>query len=210
MEEYLKIFLAKFYLIVTSLGINSGGDLINALLVFSGAVIAGTLLSEGLIYLWEYQLSLHSDLTGYRDTLKSRLPMISRFMERRARRNGLIDRLDEEVKTQVTAQRALVTQIRALNDLQSRFVRTVGQETKGMFCYRAIVTNAYVKNYVQEGKRHPLYDDCWAKAQIIEVWAPAQANAIVELRKEYPQAQGFVVDKLEPVQPVPGRGFGTR
>ena len=210
MEEYLKLFLAKSFQFFTYLGINSGGDLIDTLLVLSGAVVAGILLSEGMIYVWEFQLSLHSELAGYRDTLKSRIPMLNRFVERRARRKGLIDRLDEEVKHQVTSQRTLVAQIRALNDLQSRFIRTIGQETKGMICYRAIVTNAYVKNYVLEGKRHPLYDDCWAKAQIIEIWAASQANAIVDLRKEYTQTQGFIVDKIEPVQPVPVRGFGTR
>ena len=62
--------------------------------------------------------------------------------------------------------------------------------------------NDYVRGYVNEGKVHPMYDDSWASAQIVEVWSSSQAFALLVLRQKYAQAQGFTVDKIEPVQSV--------
>ena len=199
MEEQAKSFLSMASTLFSYLGLETWSDVLDTALLLCGAAITGALVAEGLAYLWELRISLHQSLVVVRDILQMRAPIIKRFIERRAKLMRVIERLDDEIKTLLSSQASLTNQVRLIKDIQSRQIRTIGQDVKGATPYRAIMTNAYVKNYVKEGKSHPLYDDCWARAQIIEIWSTSQADAIIALRREYTQAQGFVVDKIEPI-----------
>ena len=199
MEEQVKSLLLMASTLFSYLGLETWSDVLDTTLLLCGAAFTGALVAEGLAYLWELRISLHQSLVEFRDVLQRRAPIIKRFIERRAKLLRAIERLDDEIKTLSSTQASLTNQVRLIKDIQGRHIRTIGQDVKGTTLYRAIVTNAYVKNYVREEKSHPLYDDCWARAQIIEIWSTSQADAIIALRREYTQAQGFVVDKIEPV-----------
>ncbi|MEI6559527.1 MAG: hypothetical protein WCO00_14075 [Rhodospirillaceae bacterium] len=181
------------------IGINTWDNLLETIFLLVGAAITGVVSSEALIYLWQLRISLHQDLMALRQTLEGRLPVVKRFRERHAKLTRQIDHIDDEIGKLTTRQGVLTNQLRQLQEVQSRHVRTIGQQIKGSKCFRALVTNTYVKNYVMEGKRHPLFDDSWARAQIVEIWSSSKPFALIALRQEYSQAQGFAVDKIEPI-----------
>lgn len=181
------------------LGLSTWHDMLETIILVIGAGISGFVMSEILVYLWEIRLSLSSDFSGFREILESRVVLIRKFGERHAKFSKAVDEVDEEIKALTARQSALTGKLRQIQDMQSRCVRTIGQPTKGSKCYRALVANNYVKEYVLGGNSHPVYDDSWAKAQIIEVWAASNAFALLVLREKYPQSQGFTVDKIEPV-----------
>ncbi len=160
------------------------------------SVITGLIVSEGMIYLWEIHISQDQGLTRIREKMNLRGAGIKKFIERRARLHTRIPILDDEIKELVATRAKLSSKVRSENDIKSRHIRTVGIQIEGLKCYRALVTNSYVINYKSQGRSHPIYDDCWAKPQIIEIWSTSVTDATVELRKEYTQGQGFIVDKI--------------
>ena len=182
------------------LGISTWHDMLETFVLVIGSGISGFVLSEVMVYLWEIKISLASDFSVFREALESRVVLIRKFGERHGKLTRNVEEVDEEIQKLTARQGALTGKLRQIQDMQSRCVRTIGQPTKGAKCYRALVTNNYVKEYVAGGNSHPLYDDSWAKAQIIEIWAASNAFALLVLREKYAQSQGFTVDKIEPVQ----------
>ena len=182
------------------LGISTGHDFLETIVLLIGAGISGYVISEIFIYLWEIRLSLSSDFGSFRETLERRLVLIRKFGDRHAKISKAVEELDEEIKNLASRQSTLTSRLRQIQDMQSRCVRVIGQPTKGAKCFRALVTNSYVKEYINGGNSHPVYDDSWARAQIIEIWAASNAFALLALREKYAQSQGFSVDKIEPVQ----------
>ncbi len=182
------------------LGISTGHDMLETIVLLIGAGITGYMLSEVMIYLWELRISLGSNLSIYRETIERRVALTRRFGERHAKITRNVEAVDEEIQTLISQQTDLTNKLRQIQDLQSRCVRTIGNPIKGAKCYRALVTNSYVKEYINSGNKHPVYDDSWARAQIVEVWSTSNSFALLALREKYPQAQGFTVDKIEPVQ----------
>ena len=187
------------------LGIGSPQDLLETLLLVAGAGITGFVVSEILVYLWELRLSLSSDFAGFREKLESRVALIKRFGERHSQLGASVDAVDEQIKEMTTRQSTLTGRLRQIQDMQSRCVRTIGHPAKGSKLFRALVTNSYVREYVAAGNSHPVYDDSWARAQIVEVWASSNAFALLVLREKYPQGQGFAVDKIEQVENESGK-----
>ena len=181
------------------LGIATWHDMLETVVLVIGAGISGFVLSEILVYLWEIRISLSSDFSVFRETLERRVVLIRRLGERHAKITRAVEEIDEEIQVLTSRQSVMTSRLRQIQDMQSRCVRTVGQPSKGSKCFRALVTNSYVKEYMNAGNAHPVYDGSWAKAQIIEVWAASNAFALLVLREKYPQSQGFMVDKIEPV-----------
>ena len=195
-------FLKYVEITLDYLGIVTPQDLLEAVLLLAGSVLTGLVLSEILIYLWEIRTAIHQDLSTFRETLERRLPIAKGIEERRGKMRGEIEEIDQEIQKITSQQSTLAAELRQIQDMQSRVVRTIGAPTTGLKCFRALVLNDYVRGYVNEGKVHPMYDDSWASAQIVEVWSSSQAFALLVLRQKYAQAQGFTVDKIEPVQSV--------
>ena len=193
-------FLVYADIITRYLGVSTWSDMLVTLLLVVGACVAGLVLSEGLIFIWELRLSVRHELTTLRTIILTRLPIVKKFRERQSRLTRNIDIIDEEIRKIASKQTALTSKLRQTQEMQSHFVRTIGENIRGAKCYRALVMNQYVKSYVSEGKRHPLYDDSWARAQIIEIWSSSQPTALMALRQEYSQAQGFTIDKIEPIK----------
>ncbi|MEI7605932.1 MAG: hypothetical protein WCJ64_00975 [Rhodospirillaceae bacterium] len=191
--------IVKSMTMLEYLGLGSWHDMLETIMLVIGAGITGFVLSEILIYLWEIRLSLSSDFNEFRNTLERRLVLVRKFGERHAKVSKSVEQVDEELQKLVSRQSALTGKLRQIQDMQSRCVRTIGHPTKGNKCYRALVSNSYVKEYVTAGNSHPVYDESWAKAQIIEVWAASNAFALLVLREKYAQTQGFTIDKIEPV-----------
>ncbi len=182
------------------LGISTWHDMLETVVLVIGAGMTGFVASEILIYLWEIRQSLGSEFNVFRETLERRVLLVRRFGERHAKIAKKVEEVDEEIQKLAARQSALTGKLRQIQDMQSRTVRTIGHPTKGSKCYRALVTNSYVREYISAGNSHPVYDDSWAKAQIIEVWAASNAFALLVLREKYQQSHGFTVDKIEPVQ----------
>jgi len=181
-------------------GIDSWKELIETILLIVGAIATGFVISEVLVFLGEIRIKLSPEYKNFIETIEGRLPLIGAFGERQMKLTKDIETIDQEIEQLSKRQSGLMSQLRQIRELQSRAVRTIGQPTEGMKCYRALISNTYVADFVGQGKRHPLYDDRWARPQIVEVWTTSSAICQFVLREKYPKGQGFIVDKVEPVQ----------
>ena len=189
--------LATATMVLKYLGLSSVSDLAETFSLIFGALLTGYGISEVISYTAEVRLSHHHSLADLKEEMKARLRFTGRFLARQAKLTTKIEQIDDVIQQLSKKQTLSSSKLRQIQDFQRRYVRSIGQQVKGVNCYRALVVNTYVANYVNEGKSHPIFDDSWAKAQIIEVWAASEADAVIELRKDYPQGQGFLVDKIE-------------
>ncbi len=182
------------------MGISTVHDMLEIFVLAVCASITGFVFSEIVVYLWEIRTSLRTEFRDHKDILERRLTVIKKFGERHARLTNDVELIDEEIEKISTVQGQMTNKRKEIQDLQSRRVRTIGQPVKGTRCFRALVTNVYVKECLNNGTSHQLYDESWAKTQIVEVWADSNAFALLVLRQKYAQSQGFSVDKIEQAQ----------
>ena len=136
-------FLRYVEMTLGYLGITTPQDLLEAVLLLAGSVITGLVLSEILIYLWEIRTAIRQDLSTFREALERRLPIAKGIEERRGKSRGEIEEIDQEIQNITSQQSALAAELRQIQDMQSRIVRTIGAPTRGLKCFRALVLNDY-------------------------------------------------------------------
>ena len=67
-----------------------------------------------------------------------------------------------------------------------------------MAIFEAAIYNVKVKAARERGESHPKIDDEWTSVHFIEVNAMNENMARAKLGRQYPAADGFVIDELDP------------
>lgn len=183
-----------------ALGLTTWRGLVMTIALAVAAGVSGFAASEALVFLGEMRIKRGQGYKRSLETLKGRVPYVSGFEQRYAQYVQDLQRIDAETEALTARQGQLMSQLRQLRELQSRSVRTIGQPTEGLKRYRALIVNAYVAEFVAQRKHHPLFDDAWARPQIVEVWTTSSAICQFILREKYTKALGFTIDKVELVR----------
>ena len=135
--------------------------------------------------------------------VKKFLPLLKALTNRHNRLSGILATKNAEAFQKVTAcERAIHirNQLEKRKYIQVRFANT---PNRSQICFAGYVYNEYVRKYVARGQHYPLLDDDWAVPHLVEVWADSPEAAEQEIFKKYPKAQGYVINNLEPVKPIP-------
>ena len=64
--------------------------------------------------------------------------------------------------------------------------------------YEAAIYNKQVKDARARGEQHPRISEEWASVHFIEVDAMNENMARAKLNRDYPEAEGFVIEELNP------------
>jgi len=64
--------------------------------------------------------------------------------------------------------------------------------------YLVTVYNKVVRAMVKDNRSHSFYSDLWANAHIQDVCAADEAEARQKMSLRFPEADGFVIEKIAP------------
>lgn len=110
----------------------------------------------------------------------------------------------EDLAAQNSEQRTLYEQqrrrLRDIVQIETQYLRVLGEELTGCHCYYAYVYNRYVEQWNQIGKSHAMLHKSWSKPQPIQIWSASIAEARALLADRFPNSYGFVVVRLVPAE----------
>ena len=179
------------------------------------------LVTAGVAYLIGYMFvyaSEHAVLRNDAERLEERFRKLQRLrMAMDKRRNELKPQIADLAVTLKSGSRHQYLAMKKQLDLEDHhgmLVRTLGEEecrnpAKPARKFVARVVNERVAAAIRSGEQHPALSPDWARAQVVEIYAPSLAEAQALADKGYPSTLGFSVASLvEPativLQKAPG------
>lgn len=181
------------------------------------------LVTAGVAYLIGYMFvyaSEHAVLRHDSERLEERFRKLQRLrMGLDKRRNEVKPRIAELALTLKSGTRHQYLAMKKQLDLEDHhgmLVRTLGEEesrnpAKPARKFVARVVNERVAAAIRGGEQHPNLSADWARAQVVEIYAPSLVEAQAMADKGYPSTLGFsVVNLVEPativLQKAPNAG----
>ena len=166
------------------------------------------LVTAGVAYLIGYMFvyaSEHAVLRHDSERLEERFRILQRLrMGMDKRRNELKPRIAELALTLKSGSRHQYLAMKKQLDLEDHhgmLVRTLGEEecrnpAKPARKFVARVVNERVAGAIRSGEQHPSLSADWARAQVVEIYAPSLVEAQALADKGYPSTLGFSISSL--------------